>query len=117
GGWPIRRLLAAQAPSLPAPGARQESGCEPVDPNSPFVLVVDVAGGPRIAALNEAAEAEGLARHDLLADARAKAALLQVHRADPAADDAALKRLALWAPRSTPTVAPWGAGNGAACFF
>src|SRR3954467_9788911 len=89
--WPIRRFLAAQANTH-----------EPVDPDRPLVLVVDVAGGPRIAALNKAAEAEGLARHALLADARAKAAMLQVHRADPAADDAALKRLALWATRYTP---------------
>jgi protein ImuB len=104
--WPIRRFLAAQACSH-----------EPVDPERPFVLVVDVAGGPRIAALNEAAEAEGLAPQDLLADARAKVGMLQVHRADPAADDAALKRLALWATRYTPTVSPWGEDNGADGFF
>jgi protein ImuB len=104
--WPIRRFLAAQGNTH-----------EPVDPDRSLVLVVDVAGGPRIAALNEAAEAEGLARHDLLADARAKAAMLQVHRADPAADDAALKRLALWATRYTPTVSPWGEDNGADGFF
>src|SRR5262245_66363316 len=101
--WPIRRFLAAQARTS-----------EPVDPQRPLVLVVDVAGGPRIAASNAAAEAEGLAVHDLLADARAKAGPLQVHRADPAADDAALKPLAPWATRYPPTVSPWGRDKGRA---
>jgi protein ImuB len=64
-----------------------------------------------------AAEAEGLAVQDLLADARAKVGGLQVHRADPAADDAALRRLALWATRYTPTVSPWDEANGADGFF
>ena len=124
--WPIRRFLAAQAhapsspspactPSLPFPASGR--GCEPVDPEQPFVLAVDVAGGPRIAALNEAAETEGLAVEELLADARAKVARLQVRRADPAADDAALKRLALWATRYTPAVSAWGEDNGADGFF
>jgi len=93
------------------------TGHEPVDPDQPLVLIVDAAGGPRIAALNEAAEAAGLAIQDLLADARAKAASLQAHRADPAADDAALRRLALWATRYTPTVSPWGEADGADGFF
>ena len=106
--WPIRRFLAAQSrTSTPAP----------VDPDLPFVLTVEAAGGPRIAALNEAAYAEGLAVHDLLADARAKVTTLQVRPADPAADDAALRRLALWATRYTPTVSPWGEQNGADGFF
>src|SRR5262245_9222326 len=104
--WPIKRFLGSQARTS-----------EPVDPQRPLVLVVDVAGGPRIAALNAAAEAEGLAVRELLADARAKAGSLQVHRADPAADDAALRRLTLWATRYTPTVSPWGEDNGADGFF
>src|SRR5258705_932420 len=106
--WPIRRFLAAQSrTSTPAP----------VDPDLPFVLTVEAAGGPRIAAMNEAAYAEGLAVHDLLADARAKVTTLQVRPADPAADDFALRRLALWATRYTPTVSPWGEQNGADGFF
>jgi protein ImuB len=67
--------------------------------------------------LNAAAEDLGLATGDLLADARAKAEFLQVRDADPAADDAALRRLALWATRYTPTASPWGEGNGADGFF
>ena len=68
--------------------------------------------------MNEAAEVSGLATGDLLADARAKAEFLQVRDADPAADDAALRRLALWATRYTPTASPLaGEENGADGFF
>ena len=106
--WPIFRALAAQA---------KNPSSKPVDPDRPFVLVVVATGGPRIAALNEAAEILGLATGDLLADARAKAEFLQVRDADPAADDAALRRLALWATRYTPTASPWDEDNGADGFF
>lgn len=118
--WPIRRFLAAPSLSSPSPlpfPPPHAGECKPVDPEQPFVLAVEAAGGPRIAALNEAAEAEGLAAGDLLADARAKAGMLQVRPANPAADDAALKRLALWATRYTPNVSPWGEENGADGFF
>jgi len=106
--WPILRFLAAQA---------RNPSREPVDPERPFVLAVDAAGGARIAALNEAAERDGLEAGDLLADARAKAETLQVHAVDRPADDAALRRLALWATRYTPVVAPFGEENGADGFF
>jgi protein ImuB len=106
--WPILRFLAAQ---------KRHPSREPVDPAHPLVLAVDVGGRPRIAALNEAAEAQGLRIEDLLADARAKADALQVRAADPAADDAALRRLALWATRYTPLVSVWGEENGADGFF
>jgi protein ImuB len=106
--WPILRFLAAQT-RAPAP--------EPIDPDKPFVLAVDASGGPRIAALNIAAEMEGLALGDTVADARAKADLLQVRPIDPAADDAALRSLALWATRYTPAVSPWGDENGADGIF
>src|SRR5208283_4960894 len=49
--WPILRFLAAQA---------KNSSDKPVDPERPFVLAMTAAGGPRLAALNEAAEAAGL---------------------------------------------------------
>ncbi len=81
------------------------------------MLTVAGTGGLRIAALNEAAEALGLAVGEPLADARAKAGFVQVRDADPAADDAALRRLALWATRYTPTASPWGEDNGADGFF
>jgi len=106
--WPILRFLAAQAIS-PA--------SKPVDPDRPFVLTVAATGGLRIAAMNRAAEDAGLAIGDPLADAQAKAGALQVHAADGGADDVALRRLALWATRYTPTASPWNEENGADGFF
>ena len=67
--------------------------------------------------MNEAAEAAGLAVGEPLADARAKADMLQIRTVDTAADDAALRRLALWATRYTPTASLWGEENGADGFF
>ncbi|ARQ00987.1 Y-family DNA polymerase [Pseudorhodoplanes sinuspersici] len=106
--WPILRFFTTQT--------RDPSG-EPFDPARPFVLSADASGGPRIAALNMAAEKYGLAVGDPLADARAKAEGLQVAVHDPAADDAALRRLTLWATRYTPSVSPWSEDNGADGFF
>jgi protein ImuB len=106
--WPILRALAAQA---------KKPTDTLVDPGRPFILAIAGAGGPRIAALNEAAEAAGLAVGDPLADARAKAGFLQVRAVDAPADDAALRRLALWATRYTPTASAWDEANGADGFF
>jgi protein ImuB len=100
--WPIQRFLAAQAIS-----PRATESCKPVDPNHPLVLAIAGTGGLRIAALNEAAEQCGLDVGESLADARAKAEKLQVRPIDTEADDAALRRLALWATRYTPTASPW----------
>jgi protein ImuB len=58
--------------------------------------------------LNAAADEAGLVVGEQLADARAKTSMLQVRAVEPAADDAALQRLALWATRYTPAVSPWG---------
>jgi protein ImuB len=106
--WPILRYLAAQA---------KKSSDKLADPDQPFVLAVAAPGGPRIAALNEAAEAAGLALGEPLADARAKAEFLQIGDLNAAADEAALHRLALWATRYTPTASPWNETNGADGFF
>ncbi len=97
---------------------RANPSCKPVDPERPFVLAVASSGGPRIAALNAAAETAGLAVGEALADARTKADFLQLRAVDGAADDAALRRLALWATRYTPTASPlcrdfWSEDNGA----
>ena len=111
--WPILRFLAAQAKQA---GANHPSAA-PVDPHQRFVLAVTGSGGLRIAALNEAAEAAGLTLGETLADARAKAGRVQSRTIDTAADDAALRRLALWATRYTPTASPWGEENGADGLF
>ena len=109
--WPILRMLAAQTQQAREPTEKR------IAPDRPFVLAVASAGGPRIAALNEAAEAAGLAVGEPLADARAKAGFLQVRAVDSAADDAALRRLTLWATRYTPTASPCDEANGADGFF
>lgn len=114
--WPIHRFLAAQAIALSNNPANKLAE-QLVDPDYAFVLAVAGTGGPRIAALNEAAEAAGLAIGEPLSDARAKAGFLQVRAAEPDADDAALRRLALWATRYTPTASPWSETDGADGFF
>lgn len=90
---------------------------EAVDASEPFVLSVEGSGGPRIAVANEAAQAIGLLKGDLLSDARAKAGVLQVRPLTPLADHAALKKLAFWATRYAPAVALWNEENGADGFF
>ncbi|MFZ1101306.1 MAG: DNA polymerase Y family protein [Hyphomicrobiaceae bacterium] len=101
--WPIARLLLGRGFSAAQPEAVDQA----VDPWQPLVLVAPGKGGARITALNRAAGAAGLQAGDLLSNARSKVMHLQVREADPAADAAALRRLALWALRYTPTVAPW----------
>jgi protein ImuB len=96
--WPIYRFLAVQAISPVG---------KPIDPERPLVLAIAATGGLRIAAMNKAAENAGIAIGDPVADARAKADGLQVRAADSGADDAALRRLTLWATRYTPTASPW----------
>jgi protein ImuB len=102
---------------LATQGRNRQPAGEPVDPNAPLVLAVEASGGPRVVALNLAAEKDGVAIGDLLADARAKTYGLQVRAVDSAADDAALRSLALWATRYTPAVSPWGEENGGDGFF
>jgi protein ImuB len=105
--WPVHRWLAAEQ--------RRPSG-PPVDPRAPLVLA-DGTDAPRIVACNPAAQACGLAAGEALADARARIGALQVRIWDPAADEKALVRLARWATRYTPSVAPFTAENGADGFF
>jgi len=106
--WPIYRFLAVQAISPVG---------KPIDPERPLVLAIATTGGLRIAAMNEAAENARIAIGDPVADARAKADSLQVRAADSGADDAALRRLTLWATRYTPTASSWNEENGADGFF
>jgi len=109
--WRIARLLRAQAKTAAG------SSADAVDPDRPLVLVAPGKGGPRLAALNRTAEESGLVAGELLSNARSKVLDLQSRAADPAADDAALRRLALWCLRYTPLVAPWDEENGADGLF
>jgi protein ImuB len=116
--WPLLRFLAAQA-RAPGKALLDKPLLDKplLDPGRPIALTVEAAGGPRLVAANAAAEALGLRVGDSLADARAKALFLQVEAADPAADAAALRRLALWATRYTPGVSLFDEASGADGFF
>ena len=81
------------------------------------MLVAPGKGGTRIAALNRAAQHAGLAQGELLSNARSKVRDLQTRDADPAADAAALRRLALWCLRYTPIAATWDEAAGADGLF
>jgi protein ImuB len=109
--WPIARLLRAQARTA------ADSSADAVDPRRPLVLVAPGKGGPRLVTLNKTAEKSGLVAGELLSNARSKVLDLQSRAADPPADDAALRRLALWCLRYTPLVAPWDEENGADGLF
>jgi len=65
-------------------------------------------GGIRLYVVDALASADGLRLGMLLADARALCPSLTAMPADPAADQAALSRLALWAQRYTPQAATDG---------
>jgi protein ImuB len=106
--WPIARLLSVQASGSPA---------DAIEHRRPLVLIAPGKGGARIVSLNRAARAGGLAEGELLSNARSKVRDLQTRDADPAADAAALRRLALWCLRYTPVAAPWDESSGADGLF
>ncbi len=81
------------------------------------MLTAPGAGGARVVALNRAAQQGGLIVGDLVSNARSKVLELQTRDADPAADAAALARLALWSLRYTPTAMAWDAASGADGLF
>lgn len=103
--WPIARFLRH-----PPAGAA-------VERNRLLALYAPASGGPVLTAVNAAAEEVGLAIGDRLADARSRESLLQCFPADFAADRAALRKLALWATRYTPTTALWADGEAPDGFF
>jgi protein ImuB len=71
-----------------------------------LVLAATVGNRRLVTAVNEAAEAMGIAPGLGLADARALHPALAVAAADPAGDAAALARLAFWCGRYSPWTAP-----------
>ena len=114
--WPIARLLRAQASSARADAVMPEA-CLRHDAARPLALVAPGKGGARIVSLNRAAQQGGLVEGELLSNARSKVLDLQSRDADPAADAAALRKLALWCLRYTPTVSPWDETSGADGLF
>jgi protein ImuB len=101
--WPIdrlRRLTEKRGGSLP-------SLCNAVPADEPPFATVTASGGRRlIAALNPAAAKAGLAPGMPLPDALSFVPGLVTAPADPAADRAALTRLAEWCSRYSPWTAP-----------
>lgn len=73
--------------------------------NAPFAIVGEVSGATRIATLNAAAEAQGLARGMNLSDARAMAPDLITRPAEPEREASALAAIARWAGRYSPFIA------------
>jgi protein ImuB len=114
--WPIARLLSAQASGASADPLMPEA-CLRHDRSRPLALVAPGKGGARIVSLNRAARQGGLVEGELLSNARSKVLDLQSRDADPGADAAALRKLALWCLRYTPTVAPWDEKSGADGLF
>ena len=92
-------------------------GCLRHDRDRPLALVAPGKGGARIVSLNRAARQGGLVEGELLSNARSKVLDLQSRAADPGADAAALRKLALWCLRYTPTAAPWDEQSGADGLF
>ena len=101
--WPVARLLLSRRFATPS---------EPVNPRLPLVLVAPGNGGARVVALNRAAQESGLIIGDLVSNARSKVHDLQTRDWDAAADAEALRKLALWSVRFTPTVACWDEASG-----
>jgi protein ImuB len=94
--WPIDRGHLAKNSAASAEAA-------------PFATVLDAAGRRLLAAVNPAAAVAGLAPGMPLADALAFLPGLATALAEPAADAAALRRLAEWCGRYSPWTAPDGA--------
>src|SRR5437762_5358905 len=99
--WPIDRLRRlGSVPSLSVGAPAEEA---------PFATIVTAGGRHLLAAVNPAAVAAGLAPGMKLADALSFLPGLATAAAEPAADMAALNRLAEWCGRYSPWTAPDGA--------
>ena len=109
--WPIdrrRRAATMDSRCAAAMASRRKSSAAPAD-EAPFATVIDTAGRRLLAAVNPAAIEAGLAPGMPLADALSFLPGLATAAAEPAADAAALRRLAEWCGRYSPWTAPDGA--------
>src|SRR5438067_3659339 len=103
--WPIDRLRRnGSLPSLASASADASTDITNAEP--PFATVTASGGRRLIAALNPAAAKAGLAPGMPLPDALSFVPGLVTAPADPAADRAALTRLAEWCSRYSPWTAP-----------
>lgn len=97
--WPIDRLRRAGRL------APRKHGAQPAE-EAPFASVSAVAGRQLLAAVNPAAAVKGLAAGMPLADALSFLPGLATRPAEPAEDEAALRRLGEWCTRYSPWTAP-----------
>jgi protein ImuB len=110
----MRRVISLWLPRLTTDRLRRSSRGRrrPTPPtDAPLAAFVQTGGRAIIVAVDDAADARGIAPGMGLADARALVPGLAALPADPAGDTRALARLADWAERYTPSVAPDG-GDG-----
>src|SRR5438874_6193323 len=106
--WPIDRLRRLGERRAAATPSRSAAPAEALVDGAPFATIIAEGGRRLLAALNPAAEAAGLAPGMPLADALSFLPGLATVPADPAADAAALTRLAEWCSRYSPWTAPDG---------
>ncbi|MEL6318777.1 MAG: DNA polymerase Y family protein, partial [Pseudomonadota bacterium] len=107
GDGEMRRVISVWAPRLAAERAlraRRRFCAAPSGGWGPFAVVAEEKGALRLAAVDQAAQAAGLARGMGLADARAIRPDLLTAPADPEGDRAFLVGLARWAGRYSPWV-------------
>ena len=107
--WPVtvwrRSAMRARRPASPPDPA--------LDPQNPFALILkNSRGAAVIHALNPAARRAGLRRGQTQADARAMIPHLIGKPADTEADARALRALAVWAERWSPSVSLDPSGEG-----
>ncbi|MEN3746032.1 DNA polymerase Y family protein [Sphingomonas sp. HF-S3] len=106
----MRRVVSLFLPSWPTDRLRRRGGASRAEdvpaPDQPLVTARPDHGRKILAAVNGPARALGLVPGMTLTKARSLAPRLTVVDADPEADLAALRRLALWCGRYSPFVAP-----------
>jgi protein ImuB len=98
-----RRILSVWLPHWPITRLSRNT---PASQDRPLVTIETIRGVRHLVAMGEAGEAHGLFHGQTLTAARAVCPALVPVDADPAADEAALGRLAAWCERYTPMVAP-----------
>jgi protein ImuB len=100
----MRRVISLWLPSLPTDRLRR-SGAVPPDPAAPLVTVSRLGRHRALAAVDANAARLGLRPGMAVAQAQAMVPGLSTHNAEPAADAAALRRLAGWCLRYAPLTA------------
>src|SRR6185437_9337139 len=106
GSWRLRmmrRILSVWLPHWPITRLSRDGSASP---DRPLVTIETIRGVRHLVAVGEAGEAQGLSPGQTLTSARAVCPRLVPMEADPAADEAALGRLAAWCERYTPMAAP-----------